>query len=216
MVWDGLSANLPRSTLGHRCWEWQRGSAGVGGYKYPVDPGLGYQETVGFVPPWKSPAAVFLCCDCPPSLTRSDLRRGSTFPCPRSMPVASCSNSIWAQLPTASPRQIFWPSERRQTDTRAPIFLSLSEMLSCSLYERSSLQPTSNGYIFYNRFYFIVPGCLVVINLRYILIWLRCGAHQEQIPTLSLMTSWHRAHLGTPTPLKWHGWMCPERNCWSL
>lgn len=66
-----------------------------------------------------------------------------------------------------------------------------------------------------SHFYFIVPGSLV-INLRYILIWLRCGAHQEQIPTLSLMTSWHRAHLGTPTPLKWHGWMCPERNCWSL
>lgn len=181
-----------------------------------MDPGLSYQETVSFVPPWKGPVAVFLCCDCPPSLTRSDLKRGSTFPCLRSMPVASCSNSIWAQLPTASPSQILWPLARRRMDTRAQIFLSLSEMPSCSLYERSSQQPTSNGYIFYNRFPFNVPVSFVVINLLYILIWLRCEAHQELTPTLLLMTSWHRAHLGTPTPLKWHGWMCPERNCWSL
>lgn len=166
--WDGISANLPRSTLVHRCWEWQWGSAGSRGYKHPVDPGLGYQETVSFVPSWKRPVAVFLCCDGPPSLTWSDLRRESTFPCLRSMPVALCSNSIWAQLPTASVSQIFWPWARRRMDIQARIFLSSSGMLSCSLCEKSSQQPTSNGYIFYNRFPFNVPVSFFVTNLLYI------------------------------------------------
>lgn len=103
------------------------------------------------------------CVDCAPSMTWLDLRRGSTSLCLRSMPVASCSNSIWAQLPPASPNQTLLLSARRRMDTRAPIFLLLSETLSCSPYERSSQQHTSNGYVFYHSLPFMCQSLLLFI-----------------------------------------------------
>lgn len=86
--------------------------------------------------------------------TFSDLRKGSTSHCLRSTPAPSCSSSIWVPPLTVSPKVTLSPWARRRKDTRGQISVSLSEMLSCSLFERSSQQPTSNGYDFSKYLFF--------------------------------------------------------------
>ena len=132
-----------------RCGDWQRRSAGTWSNKHPMDPRLSHQKKVIVTTWWKMLVTMLSLSltDCTPIIL-SDLRRGSTSRCLRSTPAPSCSSSIWARPPTVSTKPTLSLWARRRMDTQELISVSLSEMLSCSLFERSSQQPTSNGYVF--------------------------------------------------------------------
>lgn len=134
-----------------RCWDWQRWSTSAWSNKHSVDPRLCHQETVFVIFVFKVVQCFHQLCSLYNINTSSDLRREFTSRCPRSMPDLSCSNSTWVRPPTVSQSLISWLLARKQKDTRVQISASLSEMLSCSLFEKSSRQHTSSEYVVFKN-----------------------------------------------------------------